>query len=179
MAVVIDGSAYLFLAFIGFVVLTAPFLSQAKAHPGGTTLQIAAILAFVIFVLGPAALLSPYLLARHGRRNGQTFGKRLMRIRVVRDDGHEWTFRDAFWRQFMLRIFFPALIASVLGGLGVGLHNLNTSFTTYLGVAFEVLGAVWLVVFGLWPLRESEGRGLHDKFAHSHVQRTAHSQKTR
>jgi len=177
-AVALDGTVYLFLAFIGFVIVASPFLSQAKNHPNGATEQLFAILAFAVFVLGPAALLSPFLLARHGRRNGQTMGKRLMRIRVVRDDGHEWTFRTAFWRQFMLRIFFPLLIASALGGLGVGARNLGGGPTTYLGVLLEAAGVVWLVIFGLWPLREGERRGLHDKLAGSHVRLTPYRKKT-
>jgi uncharacterized RDD family membrane protein YckC len=165
LAVVLDASLYTLTAFVGYVLITSPLLGQATAHPGAIE-QLTAIVAVGLFLVVPGALLSPWLLARHGKRNGQTLGKRLLGIRVVRDDGHEWTFRTALWRQFAMRIAVPLLVAFVLGGIGDGMHNLGLD---YVAVFLYALAVLWLFAFGLWPVWGSERRGLHDKWAKSHV----------
>ena len=130
--------------------LVAWLLAAAIAAP--------AVLADVLFddetlnvILGPPLLLGalamlvlyePLFMRRRGERNGQTPGKRLMGIRVTRDDGQAVTFPTGLLRDFLFK--------TVLGTVTAGLFTL---------------------VDFLWPLWEGESRALHDLVARTHVVR--------
>ena len=51
-------------------------------------------------------------MARGGERNGQTLGKQIVGIRVIRDDGDPYNFGTAFVRQFLV----IQLLFGVIGG---------------------------------------------------------------
>src|SRR4051794_41745265 len=76
---------------------------------------------------------------RKGVHNGQTWGKQVAGIRVVRDDGRPVGVKTALLREVLLKF--------VAGGI-------------------TVIG--WLID-GLWPLGERENRALHDFPASTHV----------
>jgi uncharacterized RDD family membrane protein YckC len=80
--------------------------------------------------------------------NGQTLGKLLLKIRVVRTDGERMTPTRALWRQVAIQI-----------------------------VAFNVV-TYWLYAYGLfglglldgaWPLWDRENRAIHDMLAGTRV----------
>ncbi|HWF52800.1 MAG TPA: RDD family protein [Solirubrobacteraceae bacterium] len=96
----------------------------------------------IIFEVGlPAAVLyAPLLLGRSGARNGQTVGKQVMGIRVIRQDGLPMTFATALVREGLGRQV-PALLSSGL----------------YVPVDY------------LWPLWDRRNQSLHDKVGRTFV----------
>lgn len=94
----------------------------------------------------PLGLYAPLLMARGGKANGQTFGKQMMDLRVVRTNGEPVT----FWNAFLRQVIGQQLLITV---------TLNIyAFADY-----------------LWPLRDPRNQALHDKIAKTLVVRTAPS----
>jgi uncharacterized RDD family membrane protein YckC len=91
-----------------------------------------------------AFLYYPVTMMREGVRNGQSLGKQLLGIRVVRDDGQAVGFGWALLRQFVVMY----LLFAVVGGF--------------------LFGIPWLIDV-LWPLWDRENRALHDMIVKSHV----------
>ncbi len=88
-------------------------------------------------------LYPPLLMARTGKANGQTFGKQMMDIRVVRVNGE----RVTFWNGFLRYVIGQQLLMSL-------------TFLIY--APFDYL----------WPLRDPRNQALHDKIARTLVVRT-------
>jgi uncharacterized RDD family membrane protein YckC len=110
MAGVIDGLILTGMSIAVFIVFSAlSMLDPFEAQLGlGTALFAVAI--FLLFW--------GYFVFFEYRTNGQTPGKKTMRIRVVREGGMPITFRDVAVRN-LLRIVdsFPSMIISVIGGV--------------------------------------------------------------
>jgi uncharacterized RDD family membrane protein YckC len=90
------------------------------------------------------------MLPRTGAGNGQTVGKRVAGIRVVRDDGRPVDLRVAVVRDVICRTLVSCLAFVPAVGILFGL--------------FELLDV-------LWPLWDSQNRALHDHIARTHVVR--------
>ena len=86
---------------------------------------------------------APYLMRREGERNGQTWGKQAVGIRVVKEDRQAMTFGWSFLREFVIKtVLFGWIGGSVLIG--------------------------WLLDV-LWPLWDDQNRALHDMLASTRV----------
>jgi len=98
---------------------------------------------FTIVTLLIGAIVNWFLQAREGERNGQTLGKQLCNIRVIKEDGTPVTFGFGFLRQFVVK-----------------------------GLLFGFIGAwfffPWLLNY-LWPLWDDKNQALHDKMVSSYV----------
>lgn len=96
------------------------------------------VVTVVVYALGiPLGMLyAPLLMARRGDASGQTVGKQVMRIRVVRQDGRP----VGFWNSVLRQVIGQQLLAGL---------------TFYL----------WAIVDYLWPLRDDRSQALHDKIA--------------
>jgi len=99
-------------------------------------------LAYLVSVL----LYAPLLLRREGRRNGQTWGKQALSIRVVRDGGAPVDLGTGMLREVVAKLV-------ILGALG------------YVPI---VGGFAWLI-WDLWPLWDASNRAPHDMIARTHV----------
>ncbi|MBU8977016.1 MULTISPECIES: RDD family protein [unclassified Lysobacter] len=130
--------AYLIDLGINLVLLAPAFIGILRFKPergigelGGSLigLSVIAMLALMVYTL--------FLLAREG----QTIGKRVIGIRIVRTDGE----RAGLLRLLGLRYFVPGLISGI----------------PYLGAAFSLANILW--IFG------EERRCLHDHFADTMV----------
>jgi uncharacterized RDD family membrane protein YckC len=92
------------------------------------------------------------LLSRSGEHNGQTLGKQMLGLRVIRNDGQPLDAGTALVRE--------GLVKTLPGLLG----------------ALNPLLALLTAMFGfldyLWPLRERENRAIHDLLAATHVVQT-------
>jgi uncharacterized RDD family membrane protein YckC len=128
-AVMIDGIAYV----VGFIPVFQKFIvaSRGRMVPDYSALGTAGLGGLVIF-LGVFAF-NLYLI----HRSGQTIGKKLLGIRIVRTDGSP----ASLGRVFALRMFVPGLISRI----------------PLVGPFFSLANA--LVIFG------SEKRCIHDYFA--------------
>lgn|GEM_PF-538644 len=91
-------------------------------------------------------------LVRRGRRNGQTLGKQIAGIKIVRDDGEPLTLGTVLIREGIGKGWLPALLVLLAPLLALALL------------------AYWLVDYTL-PLVEPQNRALHDLLARTHVVR--------
>lgn len=118
----------------------------------------------IIFNLLSVAILAAYVMAlmsRPGRRNGQTWGKQAMDIRVVRSDGQPVQPSKAFVREILVKALVPTvpLLAGLLAGpVALGLGALVTCTV--------------VLIDCLWPLVDARNRALHDLIAGTMVTRT-------
>jgi uncharacterized RDD family membrane protein YckC len=111
-------------------------------YGGSEVLGVILVLAGIVV----AFLYFPITMMREGENNGQSFGKQILGIRVIRDSGESVSFGWALLRQFVV-IY---LLFSVVGGF--------------------LFGIPWLIDV-LWPLWDSQNRALHDMIVSSHVVR--------
>jgi len=140
----IDAAASLSLVVVGMV---GAFALLSSADPAAATpAGLRAYLALVVFGVFSAVAfaLSSLLMIRRGERNGQTLGKQLLGLRVVRDDRQPFGLLDASFRELILKGPVPVALLNVL-----------------------VLPV--LAVSYLWPLRDRYRRAGHDLAAHTHV----------
>jgi uncharacterized RDD family membrane protein YckC len=112
----------------------------AASDVGGVVTAIIAFLAYIAVSI----LYAPVLVARQGEHNGQTFGKQIVGIRVVRDTGQPVELGYGFLREIAVKGF-------LFGFLGGFLLSIPT------------------ILDWLWPLWDDENRCLHDMLVKSHV----------
>jgi uncharacterized RDD family membrane protein YckC len=138
-AYVIDGliifvPAFILLAIFGVGVASG---DSVGAFIGGLILT-------VVVVTVIALLYAPLLMMREGPRNGQTIGKQLLEIRVVRDNGQPWNFGSAALREVVMK-------------------------QLAVGIASSIIPIIpWFLNY-FWPLWDDQNRALHDMAVSSHV----------
>jgi uncharacterized RDD family membrane protein YckC len=114
----------------------------AGSEVGGV---ITAIIVFLLYIL-VALFYAPVLMARQGEHNGQTWGKQILGITVVRDNGQQIELGFGFLREFVVK----NLLFGFVGGFFAGIPTL---------------------VDWLWPLWDDQNRCLHDMVVSTHVVR--------
>lgn len=132
-ASLIDGLIICAIAAVIFVPLAAAFPFLTDSTGGVIALGLAWLGGIFVFCIA-LALYAPILLVRW---DGQTVGKRALRIRVIQTSGEQFDFVQAFVREGLVKGLLIALIAI---------------FTFFL---------LPLVNY-LWPLWDDENRCLHD-----------------
>jgi uncharacterized RDD family membrane protein YckC len=141
---------------VGATILDSLILTVPVAALVLLVIAVAAGSEWAAVVVGLVALLAyflaalfyaPLLMARDGRSNGQTWGKQIVGIRVVRDTGEPVSLGFGFLRELVVKAF-------VFGFLGGFLLSIPTLLD-------------WL-----WPLWDDENRCLHDMLVKTHVVRT-------
>lgn len=138
-ALLVDGLILLIPAVVLTIVVVA---IAAGSDTGAIVTGILGFLAYLVVAFAYA----PVLMAREGERNGQTWGKQMINIRVVRDSGEPMSFGWAALREIAVK----QLLFS------------------WVGSAF--LGIPWLLD-NLWPLWDDQNRALHDMICSTHVVR--------
>jgi uncharacterized RDD family membrane protein YckC len=136
-ALLLDG----LIAFMPWVILSVPLFivnTTGTNIAGGVILGGGWLFAYFFY--------APLLMARQGENNGQSLGKQIVGIRVIRDDGDPYGFGSAFVRQVLV----INLLFGVVGGFFFGLAQLLDY---------------------LWPLWDETNRCLHDMIVSSHVVR--------
>ena len=112
---------------------------------GVTGLEVIGIIVLVLTYIFIVVLFRPLLLARGGERNGQTWGKQIVGIRVVRDTQQSLSLGYGVLREFVV-----------------------------VGLLFGFIGGTFLIpplLDYLWPLWDDENRTLHDMIVSTHVVR--------
>jgi uncharacterized RDD family membrane protein YckC len=89
---------------------------------------------------------APLLMGRQGAHNGQTWGKQIVGIRVVRDSGQQVDIGFAFLREFVVK-------GLLFGFVGSFFFSIPT------------------LIDYLWPLWDDQNRCLHDMVVSTHVVR--------
>jgi uncharacterized RDD family membrane protein YckC len=123
------------------IVLTV--LVAGIAFGSDTGAIVTGIVGFLAYLLA-ALLYAPLLMARDGRHNGQTWGKQILGIRVVRDGGEPVGFGFAALREILVK------------GLLVG-------------IASSIIPFIPWFLDNFWPLWDDENRALHDMVVSTHV----------
>ena len=103
----------------------------------GVLTLILGLIAYVSLLFAAVILYAPLLMRRPGARNGQTWGKQLVGIRVVRTNGVPMDFTHSAIREALVK------------GLGLGFASSIIPFIPYL-------------LDALWPLWDDERRAIHD-----------------
>jgi uncharacterized RDD family membrane protein YckC len=136
-AYLIDG-LILLVPVVGLTVIVVAI--AAGSDTGAIVTGIVGFLAYLVVAL----LYAPLLMAREGARNGQTWGKQTLGIRVVRDSGETMSFGWAALREIVVK------------GLLVG-------------IASSIIPIIpWFLNF-FWPLWDDQNRALHDMVVSTHV----------
>jgi uncharacterized RDD family membrane protein YckC len=112
----------------------------AGSDTGAVVTTIIGLLVYLAVLL----VYAPVLMARDGPRNGQTWGKQILGIRVVRDGGEPMT----FW--------YAALREIVVKGIAVSVASSIIPFIP------------WFLNY-FWPLWDDQNRALHDMVVSTHV----------
>lgn len=145
------GAWFIDILIIG-IPATAIFLALVAGAIGLTgddsdggfwVLAGSALLSTLIFAV-IAIIYAPTTMARQGAHNGQTFGKQLVGIRVVRDSGEPMTFWPAALREVAVK------------GLAVG-------------IASSIIPLIPWFLDNFWPLWDDQNRALHDMAVSTHV----------
>ena len=114
----------------------------AGSDTGAVVTGILGLLAYLVVAFAYA----PVLMARDGQNNGQTWGKQMLGIRVVRDSGETMGFGWAALREIAVK------------GLAVG-------------IAASIIPIIpWFLNY-FWPLWDDQNRALHDMVVSTHVVR--------
>lgn len=129
------------LAFLLFGSVGAAF--SAGDGLGVLTLFVG-VIAYITLVLAVVVLYAPLLMRREGARNGQTWGKQIVGIRVVRTNGVPMDFTWSAIREAVVKV------------LGVGFASAIIPLIPYL---LDVL----------WPLWDEENRAVHDFIVNTRV----------
>ena len=136
-------------ALIDLVVISIPALLVAGVILGGVGAAFSAddgagiftlilgVILYLALLAAAAILYAPLLMRRPGPRNGQTWGKQLLGIRVVRTNGLPMDFT------------WSALREALVKGLGLGFLSTIIPLLPYL-------------LDALWPLWDERNRAIHD-----------------
>jgi uncharacterized RDD family membrane protein YckC len=133
---------------IDWLILLVPVLAlvvivAAIAIGNDTAGWVTGVVAFLAYLV-VACIYAPLVMARDGAHNGQTWGKQMLGIRVIRDNGQPMGFGWGALREIGVK------------GLGVG-------------IASSIIPLIpWFLNF-FWPLWDDENRALHDMVASTHV----------
>jgi uncharacterized RDD family membrane protein YckC len=143
---IIDWLVLLIPAAILFFVVVAGAWGISGDDDASTGAAIGATILYVLLISVVILLYAPLLMMRRGAANGQTLGKQVLGIRVVRDNGEPMSFGWAALREVVIK------------GLAVG-------------IASSIIPIVpWFLNY-FWPLWDDENRALHDMAASTHVVR--------
>jgi uncharacterized RDD family membrane protein YckC len=140
-------------ALLDWLIVTVPLVAVGIVG-GIIAASVSSVGAVVILVIGGLAVLAaallyaPLLMSRQGSHNGQTWGKQIIGIAVVRDGGQSVDVGFAVLREFVVK-------GLLFGGLG--------SLLFYIPTLLDYL----------WPLWDGENRCLHDMVVSTHVVRVA------
>lgn len=118
-------------------------LVVAIAAGSDTGAAVTGIVGFLAYLVA-AFVYAPVLMSRNGARNGQTWGKQILDIRVVRDSGQPMSFGWAALREIGVK------------GLAVTIASSIIPFIP------------WFLNF-FWPLWDDQNRALHDMIVSTHV----------
>jgi uncharacterized RDD family membrane protein YckC len=136
-ATLLDGLILLVPVVVLVVIVVA---IAAGSDVGAVVVGIVGFLAYILAAL----FYAPVLMARGGDNNGQTWGKQILGIKVIRDNGQPFDLGSAFLREFVVK---------------------NLLFGTVGSFFF----AIPTILDWLWPLWDDQNRALHDMLVSTHV----------
>ena len=103
----------------------------------GVATLIIGLIAYMSLLLAAVILYAPLLMRRPGAKNGQTWGKQIAGIRVVRTNGVPMDFVWSALREALVKVLALAVVSSII---------------PLIPILLDVL----------WPLWDDENRAIHD-----------------
>lgn len=90
-----------------FVMMALIVLSAFSSASEGIVLSFLLVISVVVCMMTPA-----FFMLRKGQGHGQTYGKTVMKLRVVREDGRSWKWYQAILREFVYKgaLFFILVV---------------------------------------------------------------------
>jgi uncharacterized RDD family membrane protein YckC len=142
-AYLIDGLILLIpIVFLAILIFGGSLDSDSSVGAWiGASILYALLIAVVVLFY------APLLMMRNGERNGQTLGKQMVGIKVVRDNGEPFGFGWAAYREVVLKQLAVNVASSIIPFIP------------------------WFLNF-FWPLWDDQNRALHDMAASTHVIKT-------
>jgi uncharacterized RDD family membrane protein YckC len=137
-AQLIDWLVLLIPAVVLFVLIVLGLDDPSWWEVVGATILYLVVMAAVLL------LYAPLLMMREGAHNGQTLGKQLLGITVVRDNGQSMGFGWSALRE---------VVVSLLA----------------VGIASTIIPVLPWLLDNLWPLWDDQNRALHDLAVQTHV----------
>jgi uncharacterized RDD family membrane protein YckC len=137
------------IIWVPAVILMATFgvgIASSEEGDAGFVAFIGALILTFLIVFVIALIYAPLLMMRRGKNNGQTWGKQIVGIRVIRTNGQPFNFSQAALREVVLK------------NLAVGL-------------ASTVIPIVPYLLNFLWPLWDDQNQALHDMACSTRVVR--------
>jgi uncharacterized RDD family membrane protein YckC len=129
------------ILLVPVIVLTIIVVAiAAGSDTGAIVTGIVGGLAYLVVLF----VYAPTLMAREGRNNGQTWGKQMIGIRVVRDIGEPMNFGWAALREIAVKGLLVSIVSSIIPLIP------------------------WLLDY-LWPLWDDQNRAVHDMIAETRV----------
>ena len=141
-----------FIAFFFLFVFSAGIELNDSSSSSGEDITAAAAFFTAVIVFSVSSLVVGILyycltMMRSGDRNGQSWGKQLLGIRVIKEDGTQVGFGYAFLRQILvIQLLFGTVASWVTFGFPLA-----------------------LLVDYLWPLWDKGNQAVHDKMVRSRV----------
>ena len=136
-----------FIVLIPVVFLAVVVFGGIADNDSSVWAWVGASLLYTLLFAAVILLYAPLLMVRDGARNGQTLGKQMVGIAVVRDNGQPFGFGAAVLREVVLKQLAVWIASTIIPIIP------------------------WFLDY-FWPLWDDENRALHDMGASTHVIRT-------
>ena len=94
---------------------------------------------------------------------GQTFGKKICKIKVVNNDGD----KPSIWNMLVRSLFIYGIITSLYSIIAINFLNMNDF--SYSVSVISIIECMFIVITVLMMLYKKDGRGLHDIIAKTNV----------
>lgn len=146
-AVIIDGLIVLVPTLVLLGLAGVGVFAAGGDDTGVGAVIVGAVLTILLYAL-IALFYAPLLMMRGGQNNGQTWGKQILGIRVVRNNGQPFSFGSAAFREVLIKSLAVGIASSIIPFLP------------------------WFLNY-FWPLWDDENRALHDMACSTHVVRAS------
>jgi uncharacterized RDD family membrane protein YckC len=170
--IVVGIIAMLTAGIIMGIVMATVFQGGTEDEVNPSALSSGAIVGQLIATVVASILVILYFGIMHGH-NGQTYGKRAMKTKVVMADGSaidkSTAYKRAFWflgPNYLCNIAQLSLML-VAGGPSPDPNSMNSA--EIVGIAIVMIGAVYSFANAIAPLFDSQQRALHDRFCGTRV----------
>lgn len=104
-----------------------------------------------------------YYVIYQSKNNGQTIGKKLMKIKIISNDVSDITTNDYVFRSFILNGLLISILDLIL------ILFVNRKYYFYLSFPLQIIQIILILITVFMILFRKDGRGLHDKVSNMKV----------